>query len=288
MIVVTGATGQLGRQILERLLDRLPADQVGASARDPGKAQALSRRGVRVREGDFDRPDGLAAAFEDAEQVLIVSSNARAYGGDPTGQQRAAVEAARAAGVRRIVYTSHMGVGASSAFPPMHDHAAAEEMLRDSGMAWTALRNGFYASTVPMMVGDAVSSGVLAAPSDGKVSWTAHADLAAAAVAILLQEGRFEGPTPPLTASKALDLDDVADILADLHGKPIRRQVVTDEEMAAGMAAHGAPPAVVEITTALYHAARAGEFAAVDPTLASLLGRPPTPLREVLAASVER
>ena len=201
MIVITGATGALGRQIVAQLLDRRNADQIGVSVRDPAKAQALSQRGVRVRQGDFDHPETLAAAFEGATQVLIVSSNARAYGGDAIGQQRAAVEAARAAGARRIVYTSHMGAGADSAFPPMHDHAAAEAMLRDCGVAWTALRNGFYASTVPMMVGEAASSGVLAAPADGKVSWTAHADLAAAAVEVLLQEGRFEGPTPPLTGS---------------------------------------------------------------------------------------
>ncbi len=286
MIVVTGATGALGRQIVEQLLDRLPANQIGASARDPAKAQALSGRGVRVRQGDFDNPDTLKTAFEGATQVLIVSSNARAYGGDPNSQQYAAVEAARDAGVRRIVYTSHMGVSAASAFPPMHDHAAAEAMLRDSGVAWTALRNGFYASTVPMMVGDAVSSGVLAAPRDGQVSWTAHADLAAAAVEVLLQEGRFEGPTPPLTASEALDLDDVAAILADLHGKPIRRKFIDEEEFSAGMAAHGVPPVVVRITVAMYRAAGAGEFTAVDPTLAALLGRPPTRLREVLAAGI--
>lgn len=193
MIVVTGATGKLGGRVVEELLARLPADQVGASVRDLVKAAALARRGVRVRHGDFDDPGSLAAAFEGASQVLIVSSNARAQGGDPLAQHRAAIDAARAASVRRIVYTSHMAVSASSAFPPMHDHAATEAMLREAGVGWTALRNGFYASTVPAMVGDAASSGVLAAPKDGKVSWTAHRDLAAAAAAVLLQDGRFEG-----------------------------------------------------------------------------------------------
>jgi uncharacterized protein YbjT (DUF2867 family) len=284
MIIVTGATGKLGRLIVEQLLTRVPASRVGVSVRDPDKAQSLAQRGVRVCHGDFDNPHTLSAAFDGASQVLVVSSNARAYGGDPSGQQRAAIETARAAGARRIVYTSHMGVSAASAFAPMHDHAVAEAMLRDSGLAWTALRNGFYASTVPMMVGDAVSSSVLAAPRDGKVSWTAHRDLAAAAVAVLLQEGRFEGPTPPLTASQALDLDDVAAILADIHGKPVRRETVSDEDYAARMAANGAPPAVIDITLSMYRAARAGEFAAVDPTLASLLGRAPAPLRDVLAA----
>ena len=282
MIVVTGATGQLGRQIVEQLLERLPAEQVGASARDPGKADGLAQRGVRVRHGDFEEPASLASAFEGASQLLIVSSNAAAQGGDPLTQHRAAIDAAKTAGVRRIVYTSHVGAGAASAFPPMHTHAATEDMLRGAGIAWTALRNGFYASTVPMMVGDAASTGVLAAPRDGKVSWTAHADLAAAAATILVQDGRFDGPTPPLTALEALDLTDIAAILADLHGCPVERQVIQDEEQAERMARQGAPSAVIDITLAIYRAARAGEFAAVDATLAALIGRTPMTVRDML------
>lgn len=284
MIVVTGATGKLGGRIVEELLAKLPADQVGASVRDLAKAEAVARRGVRVRHGDFDDPGSLAAAFEGASQVLIVSSNARAQGGDPLAQHRTAIDAARAAGAHRIVYTSHMAISASSAFPPMHDHAATEAMLREAGVGWTALRNGFYASTVPTMVGDAASSGVLAAPKDGKVSWTAHRDLAAAAAAVLLQDGRFEGSTPPLTASEALDLDDVAAIVADLYGRPVRRQIISDEEQAARMAQRGVAPVAIEIALGLYRAARAGEFAASDPMLATLLGREPMTLRAVLAA----
>lgn len=283
MLVVTGATGKLGSRIVEQLLERLPADRIGASARDPGKAHALAQRGVRVRHGDFARPDTLASAFEGASQILIVSSNAAATGGDPLAQHRAAIDAARAAGARRVVYTSHMGASAASAFPPMHSHAATEEMLRGSGVAWTALRNGFYASTLPTMIGDAAASGVLNAPADGKVSWTAHADLAAAAAAILVEEGRFDGPTPPLTAAEALDLDDVAAILAELHGRPIARRVVPDEEQSARMAERGMPAAAIGIGLAMYRAARAGEFAAVDPALAALLGHAPMSVRDVLA-----
>lgn len=284
MIIVTGATGRLGRQVVEQLLKQLPADQLAVSTRDPDKAAAVGARGVQVRHGDFAKPETLSSAFKGASQLLIISSNAAAYGGDPLAQQRAAVDAALGAGVRRIVYTSHMGVSATSAFPPMRDHAAAEGMLRESGVAWTALRHGFYAGAVPMMVGAAAESGVLAAPADGPVSWTAHADLAAAAALVLMQEGRFDGPTPPLTGSEALDLDDVAAILADLHGRQVTREVISDEEQERRMADGGVPPAVVGITLGMYRAMRAGEFAAVDPTLATLLGRKLTTLRDVLSA----
>ena len=282
MIVVTGATGKLGRQIVEQLLERLPAEQVAASTRDVDKAGDLARRGVRIRHGDFAEPASLGSALEGATQVLLVSSNAAASGGDPLAQHRAAIAAAKSAGVRRIVYTSHMGAGASSSFPPMRTHAATEDMLREAGVAWTALRNGFYASTVPMMVGDAASSGVLAAPQDGKVSWTAHADLAAAAASVLFQEGRFDGPTPPLTALEALDLADIAAILSELQGRPIERQLISDEEQAEKMARYGIPPVAVELTLAMYRAARAGEFAAVDPTLAGLINRTPMTVRDVV------
>lgn len=124
----------------------------------------------------------------------------------------------------------------------------------------------------------------LEAPRDGKVSWTAHRDLAAGAAQVLLQEGRFEGPTPPLTAAEALDLDDVAAILAELHRRPVERQMITDEQHAATLAERGVPPTAVEIALGLYRAARAGEFATVDPALGALLGRRPMTLREVLAA----
>lgn len=282
MIVVTGSTGKLGRQIIERLLDLLPPDQIGASARDPGKADDLTKRGVRVRQGDFANPDGLATAFEGASQLLIVSSNAAAFGGDPLEQHRAAIAAGQAAGVRRIVYTSHMGASATSAFPPMLTHAATEAMLREAGIPWTALRNGFYASTVPILCGDAATSGVVKTAQDGKVSWTTHADLAAGAAQVLTQEGRFDGPTPPLTAGEAFDLGDAAAIITELQGRPVQRQIVSDDEQASIMASKGMPPAVIAMSLGLYRAARAGEFAAVDPTLTSLLGRAPTTLREMM------
>lgn len=285
MIIVTGATGQLGSLIVERLLDLVPADRVGVSVRDPDKANGLARRGVRVRRGDFAEPDSLATAFEGAAQVLIVSSNARAHGGDTLAQHRAAIDAAHAAGARRIVYTSHMAVSASSAFPPMHDHAATEAMLRETGIAWTALRNGFYAESVRLYLGDAASSGELETPQDGKVSWTAHTDLAEAAARVLADEGRFDGPTPPLTARDALDFADVARILGELSGHPVKRRIIADTDLETRLATQGMPPAVISITLGLYRAARAGEFGATSPTLAGLIGHEPTTLREVLVRS---
>ena len=111
MIIVTGATGQLGRAIVDALLQQVPPGEIGVSVRDPGKAADIAARGVRVRRGDFSEPESLADAFDGAEQVVMISSNARSVGGDPIAQHAAAIAAAGRAGARRIVYTSHMARG---------------------------------------------------------------------------------------------------------------------------------------------------------------------------------
>ncbi len=178
MIIVTGATGQLGRGIVEQLLARVPPDQVGVSVRDPEKAGAFAARGVRVRRGDFADPASLKYAFEGATQVLIVSVDE--LGDAAVARHGAAIEAARAAGAQRILYTSHMGASPDSPFAAAADHAATEALLRDSGVPFTSLRNGFYANTAMMLVGQALQTGTLTAPEDGPVSWTAPADLAEA------------------------------------------------------------------------------------------------------------
>ncbi|OPG11726.1 SDR family oxidoreductase [Microbispora sp. GKU 823] len=280
MIVITGATGQLGRGVVEHLLARIPAERIGVSVRDPLKAQDLVDLGVRVRQGDFDDPASLAYAFEGAAQVLIVSGPADAR------PHRTAIEAATAAGAERILYTSHMGANPASPFLPMPSHAETEQDLRAAGVAFTALRNGFYATTALQFVGQALESGTLVAPEDGPVSWTAHADLAEVTAVALTQEGRLDGITPPLTGPDSLDLADVAAIASDLTGREITRVTVPDEEWVAGMVARGVPEPQARFLLGMFEASRRGEFAEVGPALGELLGRKPIALRELLAATL--
>jgi NAD(P)H dehydrogenase (quinone) len=275
MIIVTGATGQLGRGIAEQLLERVPAGQIGFSVRNPEKARWLSERGVRVRQGDFDDLASLLRAFEGASQVLIVSGAATGQGG--VRQHGAAIQAGREAGAKRVLYTSHMGSNAASPFAPMPDHAATGALLQASGMAFTSLRNGFYAANGVMLMGDALQTGRLIAPQDGPVSWTAHADLAEATAIAMTDEGRLDGLTPPLTPSAAIDLAGIAAIASELTGRPITRVTVPDEEWRAGLVSHGVPERQADMFLGLFLASRQGEFAAVDPTLDRLLGRPPIP-----------
>ncbi|MGY2894865.1 SDR family oxidoreductase [Deinococcus sp. UYEF24] len=281
MIIVTGATGKLGRAVVQQLLTRVAATDIGVSVRDPLKAQDLQERGVRVRKGDFTDPDSLRRAFEGATQVLIVSSGT--LGAEGLRLNQNVIGAAREAGARRLLYTSHMAASHDSLFPPMWTHAGTEDLLRQSGLPFTSLRNGFYADSARFLLGQAFQTGEVTAPPDGPVSWTTHADLAQAAAVILADEGRFEGATPPLTSSEALDLAQLGEIVSSLTGRPSHRTVVPEDGFRAGLVERGMPPERIAITVGLYAASQRGEFAAVDPTLARLLGREPQSMREVLA-----
>ena len=281
MIIVTGANGKLGRAIVEDLLDLVPADQIGVSVQDLEKARSLEQRGVRVRRGDFDDAASLAHAFEGASQVLIVS--VATIGEQALRQHRTAIDMAKGAGAQRILYTSHMGANPTSV---LSDHAVTERALRESDVPFTSLRNGFYASSGVMFLGNAVQTGELVAPEDGPVAWTAHADLARA-TAIALAKGGLDGITPALTSSEALDLAGIAAIASEVTGRPIRRVVVSDEEFRSRLLAQEFREPAVDIFLGFYAASRQGEFARVDPTLARLIGRPPMTMRDVLQATLQ-
>ena len=283
MIVVTGASGQLGHEVVERLLARVPAEQVGVSVRTPEKVADLSEKGVRVRRGDFAEPDSLAHAFEGATAVLVVSVDF--IGPEGVRLHEAAIEAARLAGAKRIFYTSQMGSDPDSLFRAMPDHAATEAALRASGMPFTSLRNGYYATTVPMLLQGALETGELAVPEDGPFAWTTHADLAEA-TAIALTEEVLDGCTPPLTGPEAIDMAGVADIASRVTGRRITRVVVSDEEYRERLISHGVPAEYADLLVGMFAASRRGAFAAVDPTLGRLLGRPPVSLADFLGQAM--
>jgi uncharacterized protein YbjT (DUF2867 family) len=286
VIIVTGATGQLGRQIVQRLLARVPADRIGVSVRDPRKAQTLADQGVRVRQGDFTDPAGLAHAFEGASQVLIISADE--MGDELQRWHRTAIDAAVAAGAGRILYTSQMGASASSHFQACRDHAATELMLQQAGVPYTSLRNGFYATSALHFLGHGLESGQVVLPADGPVAWTAHADLAEAAAAVLAGEGRFDGPTPPLTGTQALTFDELAKVATTVTGRTITRTTASDADLRAQLIGNGVPEETADQFVGIFAAARAGEFSTVDPTLGDLIGHEPLSFEAVLREELTR
>lgn len=286
MIVITGATGGLGSAIIAKLLDIIPADQIIASTRDALAATDITERGVSVRQANYDDLESLEAAFKGARQVLLISSNIGAFGGDPVAQHARVIEAAKNAGVKRIVYTSHMAASAGSAFPPMRDHAKTEALLAASGLSWTALRNGFYGASGVTMIADAFETGSLETVQDGKFSWVAHGDLAQAAAIILAEEDKFDGPTPPLTGAQALDFGDLIRIAAKAKGKAMVRSIVTEKAMSEKLIRLKVPAPVIDIILGLYKASANGEFAEIDPTLEGLIGRAPISMKEQIEQEV--
>lgn len=282
MLIVTGASGKLGRKIVENLLLHVPASEIGVSVRDPNKVLEMEARGVRVRRGDFDDAASLRHAWAGARRLLLISSNAAATGGNPLEQHATAIGVAREIGVERIFYTSQLSSSATSCFPPGRDHAATEAMLAESGIAWTAMRHGFYAASALMMNKRGFDAGKLEGPEDGKVAWATHDDLAAADAALLVGDEVIDGLTAPLTGSECLDLADLALVAGEILGKPVSRTVVSEERVEANARAAGVPEGAVAVMLGYYRAAHAGEFAATDPALSRILGRAPESMKTFL------
>jgi NAD(P)H dehydrogenase (quinone) len=279
MILVTGASGALNGATADHLLQMLPTADVVVAVRDPATARRFADRGVEVRRGDYADPDSLPAAFDGADQLLLVSSSDPAA--DAVSLHRAAIEAAVTAGVGRILYTSHQGAAPDTPFGPGRDHAATEQLLDRSGVAWTSLRNGFYAHSLTWLLGSWRETGVITVPADGPVSWTAREDAAEAAAVILTAERSYDGPVT-LTAGAAPTFREIAEIASELSGREIAFETVGEDAWVAAQVAAGQQEFMARFLLGMYQAAHEGFFAGVDPRLGELLGRNPRTVRDLL------
>ncbi len=280
MIIITGATGALNGATVDHLLDRVPADEIVVAVRDVAKAHRLAERGVTVRYGDYADPESLPAAFAGADQLLLVSSSDPRV--DAVSLHRTAIDAAVQAGVGRILYTSHQGAAPDTPFGPGRSHFATERLLAASGVAWTSLRNGFYAHSLGWLLGPWRETGVITVPADGPVSWTARGDAAEAAAVLLTADVPHDGPVT-LTASEAPTFDEIAGMASAITGQDVQTEVVDRDDWIAAQIAGGQPEPMARFTLGLYEAAQQGFFAGVDPRLADLLGRDPQSVADLLA-----
>lgn len=272
MIVMTGAGGKLGRLVAEALAERGATAKSLLTSRNPEKLADLAARGFRTARADFDEPASLEAAFAGAEAVLLISADA------PNvlriAQHRAAVDAAKRAGAKRLVYTSFVNASETSRFPFAWIHADTEAYIKASGLAYSILRNNQYAENLEGALAAARESGVLALPAaGGKVAYITRRDLAAATAAVLTQEGHA-GRSYTLTGPEAVDLAAVAAALSEALGRPVTAAEVTLEAFGERLASLGLPPFLVEALQGLYAAVAAGEYAAVSEEAAALAGRP--------------
>jgi NAD(P)H dehydrogenase (quinone) len=276
MIIVTGASGQLGKLVVRELLDRVPADQIVAAVRDPEKVPEFAARGVVIRQCEYDDPASLERAFLGADKALLISGNDFARSGE---QHAAVVEAARAAGVGLLAYTSLAHADISTLLVALA-HKHTEPIIRESGVPFAMLRNNLYFEHFGPAIRTAVATGTLTGSmGDGLVASATRSDLAAAAAAVLTGEGH-ENATYELSAQVAWTLEDLADDIADAAGKPIELRRVSFEEHLGLLTAAGLPPMMAEIFVDTYRGIVGGELAGTSDDLARLVGRPPMSLEE--------
>jgi NAD(P)H dehydrogenase (quinone) len=282
-IVITGASGNLGRMVAEGVLQRTDPEQVVLVTRDPSRLEDLAQRGAQVRAGDFGDPSSLASAFEGARKALIISTDrigARVPG------HKAAIDAAVAAGATSIAYTSGINPSHSNPIVVATDHRETEEHLRASGAGWTMLRNSIYAEILLASAPAALATGRhVHNEGDGRISYVARADCAAVAAAVLTTDGH-DGKMYDVTGPEALSAGDVAAVFGEIAGRPVEAVAVDDDAFAAGLVEHAQmPEQVAQAYTTFGIGARRGYSAVVSDTVLELTGTPPKPAREVLAAA---
>lgn len=282
MFAITGATGELGRLTITALLERIPATKVVALARDPAKAADLAALGVAVRPFDYDAPDGLAAALDGVDRLLLISSN------DPerrVEQHRAVIDAAGTAGVGFIAYTSvlHAERNQLSVAPT---HRETEALLQSSGIPVALLRNGWYIENYLIGAEAAIAAGTLLGSSGaGRISAAARADYAAAAAAVLA-DGPDAAGTYELAGDEAFTLADVAAALAAASGKPVAYRDLLEADYRAALEQGGVPPAFAALLAGFSAGSADGILADDSHTLRRLIGRPTTSLRDVVSAAI--
>ncbi|MCF3133080.1 SDR family oxidoreductase [Streptomyces olivochromogenes] len=281
-IVVTGATGHLGRHVVEQLLDKVPADQVTAVVRDKAKAADLAARGVRIAVADYNAPGTFDGLFAAGDKVLLISGNEFDKG--RVQQHKVVIDAAKAAGVALLAYTSAPG---SLTAALADDHRATEEALLASGLPYALLRNGWYhenytENLAPVLAHDAV----VAAAGEGRVSSAARADYAAAAVAVLTGEGH-ENRTYELGGDEAWGFAEYAAELSARTGKEITYNNVPGEVLKDILAGAGLPAPFAEILVGVDASIAKGELVVSSGDLSRLAGRPTTPFSEAIAAALK-
>ncbi|MFI6156012.1 SDR family oxidoreductase [Kitasatospora sp. NPDC051170] len=279
MYVVTGATGQLGRLAVESLLAKVPAAEVAVTVRSAEKAADLAARGVSVRVVDYDRPESLAGAFAAGDRVLFISGSEV---GRRLPQHRAVVDAAKAAGVALLAYTSILG---AATFALADEHKATEAMILDSGLPYVFLRNGWYTENYLGDVAGTVERGVvLGSAGEGRVATAPRGDYAEAAVAALTGDASNE--TYELSGDAAWSLGELAAELAQASGRPVAHRDVAPAEHLAALVGAGLPEgfagALVDVDAGIAR----GELAGTPGDLARLIGRPTVPLAESVRAAV--
>ncbi len=299
-ILITGASGNFGSQLADLLTRKVSASELILVTRKPPALAAFAARGAQVRLGDFDKPETLAHAFAGAEKMLLIST--LAVGPRRQRQHRAAIEAALAAGVKHIAYTSSVGIHPRNPSLAEADHMFTEELLRRSSVAFTILRDSQYAEVLATMLAPmALQTGkwVMSA-GEGRMAFVAKQDCIASAAAVLTTPGH-EGAIYEITGPELISFREAAALTAEIGGRPVEYVSVSHEEKLAFFDAAGIPREYVEGETnsdgtgiwgseemvSYERAIRQGYFSICSRHVEMLTGRPARSLREVFLANLD-
>lgn len=283
MIAVTGATGHLGRLVIQELLRSVPAAHIIAAVRTPAKAQDLAALGVQVRQADYAQPATLQAALAGVDKLLLISSSEV---GQRAAQHRAVIIAAKAAGVKLIAYTSLLHANTST-LGLAAEHQDTEAALAASGVPFVLLRNGWYTENYETVVPTAVQYGtVMGSAKEGRIAAASRADYAAAAAAVLVREGQA-GKVYELAGDTAFTLTALAAEIAQQSGKPVAYVDMPQADYAAALVNVGLPEGFAAVLADSDAAAANGGLYDGGKQLSQLIGRSTTPIANVIASALK-
>jgi NAD(P)H dehydrogenase (quinone) len=284
MIGITGATGQLGQLVLEGLLAKFPASQLVAVVRNPAKAAQWQAKGVQVRQGDYSHPEQLEAAFHGLDKLLLISSSEV---GQREPQHRAVIEAAKRAKVGLIAYTSILHAD-TSPLGLAAEHVVTEKLLAASGVPHVLLRNGWYHENYEEGLAAAQQYGVILGSAKlGRIASASRSDYAAAAVAVLSQEGQA-GRVYELAGDESYTMKEQAALVSSLSGKSIAYQDLPEAEYKAALQQAGLPEPFAALLTDSDVGASKGGLFDDQRQLSRLIGRPTQPIAEVFRAALKK
>ncbi|MFP2720884.1 SDR family oxidoreductase [Enterobacter ludwigii] len=280
MIAITGATGQLGQLVIKQLLNTVPANQIVAIVRNPAKAEALSQQGITVRQGDYADESTMTSALKGVEKLLLISSSEV---GQRATQHQNVINAAKAAGVKFIAYTSLLHADKSPL--GLHiEHVATEKALAESGIPYALLRNGWYTENYLASAPPALEHGVfIGAAGEGKIASATRADYAAAAAKVISGDGHA-GNVYELAGDHAWTLSELAAELSKQSGKNVAYQNMSEADFAAALKGVGLPAGLADMLADSDVGASKGGLFDDSHTLSKLIGRPTTPLSESIKA----
>ena len=284
MILITGATGALGKATINSLLEKgHPAQNIIALVRDEAKAADLKAQGVIIRTGDYDNYDSLVAALKGAEKVLLVSGSDVVKRG---AQHENVVKAAKAAGVKHILYTSFHRKNETETSPiafVAQSHIHTENIIKSSGLAYTILRNNIYLDMLPAFLGKVLETGVFFPAGDAKSAFASRNDMAEATASVLAGQGH-ENKEYYLSNTENISFSDVADILSSITGKTISYLNPDSATYQKTLTEAGVPAEYIGFFAGFAEAAKQGEFTSSYTDLERLLGRKPTSAKEFLTS----